>query len=346
MFPVGRWRQHQSRVWNSVDPGELLLAEQDGGHPALRRTIALLACGSRGIPTSDDRVVVCSGVRTAVEIAVRSVAEPGARVVMESPGDPEMADRLRRAGYGIISVEVDEEGLRTADLPAAAEAVIVSTALHMATGSSLSAQRRSELLDWAGQVGAELIELDCEGHLARSAGKPVLPLGAVEAVGRSIYIRDFDRVTYPGLSLAFAMFPASLADAARKLVRVVDRPLSVADQLVLADFIGSGGMARHIRDIACTAQAARDALLADLLPHQGSLFDRVSAGGSVLRLQPRQELSQPIANALEESGLVVWAMRELSLQLPTRGDELGIATLGPAVDGLLLRRLADAGLTN
>jgi hypothetical protein len=39
-------------------------------------------------------------------------------------------------------------------------------------------------------------------------------------------------------------------------------------------------------------------------------------------------------------------MQELSLRLPSEGDELGVATLGPAAGGVDLRQLSDAALPN
>jgi GntR family transcriptional regulator/MocR family aminotransferase len=328
LFPVGRWRQHHAKIWGSADPMELLISERSGGHPSLREAIARLACGSRGITAFADQVVVCSSARAAVEIALLAVAHPRALIAMESPGDPLLAARLRRSGYRVAGVQLDEQGLITSQIPLGVSAVIVSPTLQQPLGMTMSSNRRRELRAWADANGAFIVELDCDGHLAKCAGKPVLPLYATEGGGNAIYVRDFDRVTFPGLSLAFMLLPAELAASAMKLREEVDRPLPVSDQLVLADFLNSGGMAAHLRQMSASLAEIRSFLLGVVEPYKGLLFQGIRASGSTLCLMTWPDLARQVSAGLRRAGLSAWTADEFFIGTTGTVDEVVVSAAG------------------
>lgn len=340
LFPIARWRQLQTQVWSNADPLELLMAENAGGHPRLRDAIARLACGSRGVMASPDQVIVCSSGHAAVETAIRVAVPEGGRVIVETPGDAALAERLRRAGFKVSAVHVDLDGLRTPDLPPSAEAVIVSTAMHLPLGCSLASERRRELLAWAAQSGAIIVELDCEGHLALSDGKPIQPLAARGTERGIVYVRDFDRVTFPGLSLAFAVMPSGYEERARRVRQGVDRALPMSDQLVLADFIASGGLAGHLRSLRPTMRSARETIARDLDGLVGGDILHVRVAGNIVHLVTDRSCEQSLADEIRHSGAAAWSLSELSTdgQTVVSGVVLAAINIDSAIVTAALRR--------
>lgn len=326
-FPIARWRQHAAKVWNGVEPEELLMSEAAGGHHELRDAVSRLLCGGRGVPVAADDVVICSSAHAAVEIAIRKLLPDGTTVAMESPGDPQLAARLRRAGCQVAEIPVDDRGLQVSRIPEGAGAVVVSPSVQIPSGVTMTDERRLELRAWARRSTAQIIELDCEGHLARRAGRPVPPIAAVD--DGVIYIRDFDRVTYPGLNLAFAAVPQGQAACFRALRQEIDRPLPVSDQLILADFIASGGMAGHVRVLASAILDLRREALNLLEPYRDAHLLDARAGGTVLLLKVRPGSADAVKALLREARLRTWTVSEVGIGLK-EDDRSIIASVIPA----------------
>jgi GntR family transcriptional regulator / MocR family aminotransferase len=344
LFPIARWRQHQSKVWSSVDAAELLGAENAGGHPRLRDVIARLTCGSRGVTATADQVLVCSSVQVAVEITLRTHLSPHASVVLETPGDPTLAARLRRAGFSVLAVAVDKDGIRTCELPAAADAVVVSPAMHLPLGMTLTGERRQKLLAWAAEVNAVIVELDCEGHMGANGGRPNQPLSVSNPDSEIVYVRDFDRVTYPGLNLAFAVIPGGVDDDFRQTREDVDRCLPVSDQLVLADFIASGGLASHLRSMKPALKKLREAAEECVRRASGPALLELRAYGNLVHLVTAPGATLPTVTILQEAGIPAWSTSDLGTG-PNTGDQgilLAVTASDPEVLTGAMRRLGNA----
>ena len=79
-------------------------------------------------------------------------------------------------------------------------------------GVSMSLARRAELLGWATQAGAWVVEDDYDGEY-HYAGPPLPALKSLDAHDRVIYTGSFSKVLYPGLALAYLVAPAPLVQA-------------------------------------------------------------------------------------------------------------------------------------
>lgn len=76
------------------------------------------------------------------------------------------------------------------------------------------------------------------------------------------YVGSFSKTLFPALRLGFLIVPADLSEPLVAARRAADQHPPVLDQAVLADFIGEGHFARHLRRMR-TAYGERLAALAD-----------------------------------------------------------------------------------
>ena len=100
------------------------------------------------------------------------------RVLVEEPGFWQHRTILQRAGLELVLADVDDGGLRTDALPAAA-AALVTPAHQFPTGAVLAPGRRAALLDWATAHEALVIEDDYDGEYRYDRD----PLGALQGLG-------------------------------------------------------------------------------------------------------------------------------------------------------------------
>ncbi|WP_084585279.1 hypothetical protein [Paraburkholderia ginsengisoli] len=127
-----------------------------------------------------------------------------------------------------------------------------------------------------------------------------------------IYVGTFAKVLAPGLRIGFLIAPPGLADAFARAPALVDRQSPMPLQITLAEFIGEGHLATHLRRMRMLYAERRDALLVALERHCADVLDRESAPDAGLHLVARlRGASAPDAD------LAVWeAATALGLQTP------------------------------
>ncbi|MFZ9632665.1 MAG: PLP-dependent aminotransferase family protein [Alphaproteobacteria bacterium] len=242
------------------------------GAPALREAIAGYLRSARAVRVHPDQVMVTSGAQQAIDIVVRTVLAPGDAAWIEDPAYPMAAALLRGAGQRIVPVRVDAEGLDVAAGRRAApraRAAYATPSHQFPLGVAMTMRRRLELLAWAREAGAWIIEDDYDSEF-RYAGPPLAALQGIDDAGRVVYVGTFSKSLFPGLRVGYAVLPEAILGKAIALRERTDRqPSTIADG-ALAAFIAEGHLAAHVRRARKRARAARDALVAGLA--QGPLL--------------------------------------------------------------------------
>jgi GntR family transcriptional regulator/MocR family aminotransferase len=280
-FPFALWAKLLAQTWR--DPDVRLPAGGDpGGHPALRAAIARYLGEARGIACEADHVLVVSGIRQAVDLTCRLLLASGDQVWMENPGYPGIRAVLAANGCEVAGIPVDAEGIDVAAGRMAAgkaRLACVAPSHQFPLGVALTLQRRLMLLDWARGAGAWILEDDYDSEY-RYAGRPLAALKSLDQDGRVIYVGTLSKLLFPSLRLGYLVAPPPLAPAFRRLRAALDDQPSMVAQPALAEFIGSGHLAAHVRRMreiyARRQQAFLDAAHAEL---KGILAFRAEESG-------------------------------------------------------------------
>jgi len=239
-------------------------AELDYGDPRGARHLRDVLTGYlrrvRGSATDARRIVVCAGFAQGLNLVLTALtATAGVRTVaFEDPGSPRgTAAATQRVGAGAVPVPVDENGIDVAALAATgARAVIVTPAHQWPTGVVLTPQRRHELVAWAQEHDAFIIEDDYDAEF-RYDREPVGSLQGL-APDRVFSIGTVSKSLVPAVRLAWIVCPAALSDTIADEKRLSDRGSPVLDQLALAGLLESGRYDRHLRRMRITyAQRCR-----------------------------------------------------------------------------------------
>jgi GntR family transcriptional regulator/MocR family aminotransferase len=345
-FPTRLWARLTARRWRG---GGVYLGDGDpAGQPELREAIAEYVANARGARCSADQVIVVGGVQHGVDLIARVLLEPGDPVWVEDPGYLPAHAVLRAAGARLVPVPVDDEGLDIAAGERAAPAARlarVTPSHHFPLGAVLSAPRRLALLDWARRADAWVVEDDFESEF-RYAGRPLPCLQGLEAMhrgpgeaGRVLYLGTFSKTLAPGLRLGYLLIPEALVDQMRAARGATDWHAPTPQQSVLADFIGDGHYARHLRRVRAL-YAERQATLiaaaeAELTDHLAIAPD--PAGLHLVGWLPHGVDDQAAAAAAEVEGVLVYPVSRYRLT-PAPATARGGLLLGYAgFDGTALR---------
>ncbi|ADE14256.1 regulatory protein GntR HTH [Nitrosococcus halophilus Nc 4] len=308
-FPVKTWRRLILRHLNAG--GANLTEYRDpAGILALREAIANHLGPARGIVVTPEQVIVVSGSQQALNIVARLLVGQGTRVVTECPCYQGAAYVFESYGAQLHPVPVDKYGLQVSKLPPTPVSLAYVTPSHQyPMGSTLSLKRRVQLLDWAGQVGAYLIEDDYDSDF-RHNGSPLTALAGLDPYGCVIYMGTVSKSIGAGLRLGYVVVPGELVEPAKTVKALLDSGNPWLDQAVLADLISSGSYAKHLRQIRRMYLRRRDCLIAALKSHFGEVTLSGLEGGMhiVWHLPPDFPTAAEVQAIAQEVGVGIYTL--------------------------------------
>jgi GntR family transcriptional regulator/MocR family aminotransferase len=240
-----------------LGPGDL------AGYRPLREAIATHVAAARAVRCDWRQVIVFSSTQQSLDLAARLLLDPGDSVWMEEPGYPGARAAFTASGARVVPVPVDGMGLSVSagkTLAPATRLAYVTPSHQFPLGTTLSLARRLELLRWATEHEAWIIEDDYDSEF-RYTGRPLASLQGIDGGERVIYAGTFNKIFFPSLRLAFLIVPEALVDSFTAARAATDGAPPTLLQGALADFIASGHLAAHIRRMRELYRSRRDALL-------------------------------------------------------------------------------------
>jgi GntR family transcriptional regulator/MocR family aminotransferase len=248
LFPVNLWSRVAGRVMRRA-PRSLYGQGDARGYLPLRKAIAEYVGAARGVRCDAGQIVVTSGTQQGLDLISRMLLDPGDPVWMEDPGYPGAVFALRAAGAQIVPVPVDPEGLIVAEgrkRQLHAKMAYVTPANQFPLGITMSQERRLELLDWAAQENAWIVEDEYDAEY-RYFGRPVPSLQSLDKSGCVVYAGTFTKMLFNSLRLGFLVVPERIADAFAAARASLDRHPPNLEQAILTDFILDGHFGHHVR---------------------------------------------------------------------------------------------------
>ncbi|ANN76232.1 PLP-dependent aminotransferase family protein [Bordetella flabilis] len=249
-FPAKLWARMRTRAVR--DDAITYTAYADPrGEPALRAQIASHLAISRQMQCHPDQIIVTSGYRQGLLLALTALRAHGRKAWIEEPGYPLGRRGLELIGAALEPVPVDAEGLRVEDgIARAPDAMLalVTPGQHAPLGVTLSPARRHALLDWAASSDAWIIEDDYLGELQLD-GRAAPALASGPGAERVVHIGSFSKTLSPALGLGFVVAPRSLAERLVEVAAVLAPAPNRTTQLAVTDFLSDGRFLRHLRQM-------------------------------------------------------------------------------------------------
>ena len=289
-FPIARWRASVARVWRTMAPAELGMPGVEG-HPSLRHAIAAYLTLVRGVRCGVQQIIVTDGTRTSLDACARMLTKAGDTVWLENPGYHGARAAFSAANLTIVPIPVDADGMAptSSHWETHPPRLIYVTPSHQyPLGSVLSLERRVSMIERAKALGAHIIEDDYDSEF-RHRGAPVPSMQGLADPATVFYVGTFSKTLFPGLRIGFMVVPEAFIARTHDVMSAMGRHARVADQIALADFIGSGAYIRHLRRMKRLYAERRAALHEALLLHMGDLVT-VSGDAGGMHLTARLDV--------------------------------------------------------
>jgi GntR family transcriptional regulator / MocR family aminotransferase len=257
-FPRTEWLASTRRALSTA-PTEALRMGDPRGRPELCDALAEYLTRARGVRTSAESIVVCAGVRHAVELLARVFRGRGP-IAVEAYGLFIFRDALAALDVSTVPIGIDERGAVVDDLDGLeTPAVLLTPAHHSPFGMSLHPTRRTAVVDWAQRTGGYVFDDDYDGEFRYDRQ----PIGALQALcpARVVYLGSASKSLSQALRLGWMVVPDSLIDAVMAAAGGQQFYVDAVAQLTMADFIGAGSYDKHIRRMRMRYRRRRDALV-------------------------------------------------------------------------------------
>jgi len=272
-FPFDHWSKLVARHSRSPRAHAVHHIDPLGLEP-FREAICAYVRTARAVRCDPSQIIIVSGSQQALDLTARVLLDPGDTVWIEEPCYPLVHSVLVGSGCHPISVPVDEEGMNVAAgtrLGTGARAAFVTPSHQYPLGTTMSASRRFQLLEWARKSGSWIIEDDYDSEY-RFDSMPIPSLQGMDSDGSVIYIGTFSKVLFPSLRLGYIVMPPDLVERFLAVRFAMDIFPSYLYQEVLTDFMHSGQFARHIRRMRTLYKSRRTALVESLRAEFGDFL--------------------------------------------------------------------------
>lgn len=326
-FPRAQWAACMRKALMNA-PTEALRMGDPRGRPELRSALAEYLARARGVRVSPESVVICAGVRQAVQLLVRTLGGP---VAVEAYGLFLFRDAIDQCGVPTVAIGVDDKGAVIAELDDVdATSVLLTPAHHNPLGMPLHSSRRTAVVEWASRTGGFVLDDDYDGEFRYDRQ----PVGALQALrpDRVAYLGSTSKSLSQVLRLGWMVLPEGLVDPVIATAGGHPFYVDVISQLTLAEFIASGLYDRHIRRMRMRYRRRRDALVS-ALAHFDVRVGGVAAGVNALVTLPDGAEPRVMRRAAEAgialSGLSIMRHPQAGSEVPDR-DGLVVGFAAPA----------------
>jgi DNA-binding transcriptional MocR family regulator len=200
----------------------------------------------------DDIVITSGGMdMDAVNLALKAVAKPGDLIAVESPTFFGLIQAVEAAGMRVIQVPthagtgIDINRLEHATKRHRIKACIVMSNCHNPVGSTMSDEDKRQLATLAADRGFTIIEDDAFGDLSYEWRRPLV-VKKYDGSDSVILCGSFSKTIAPGLRIGW-VHAGRYRDVIQRLKFLSSVAAPTLGQLVLAQFLRSGGYVRHLR---------------------------------------------------------------------------------------------------
>jgi 2-aminoadipate transaminase len=272
IFPTEEFTAACNRVLRNQSTLALQYGTTEGYAP-LREMLAQQAAARGGFAVSANNVMMTSGSQQALDLLGKVFINPGDHILVESPTYLGALQAWNAYGAEYLPIRSDDYGMCTEELEQALrngpKFIYVLPNFQNPGGTTLTLERRKQLVELADRYGVPIIEDDPYGQL-RFDGEhlpSVLQLdndlhkndGSYN--GNVIYLSTFSKILAPGIRLAWVIAPKEVI---RKLVLAkqgCDLNTSTFNQIVAYEVNQNNFLDHYVKKIIACYHERRDVML-------------------------------------------------------------------------------------
>ena len=254
IFPIKTWKNLSNAYWREATPTNLSYAPSEG-LDTLRISIANYLKIYRNIDCEYSQIIIVSGSLHSLYLIGNSLIDKNDKVIMENPTYPRAYNLFKSLKANVIPCEVDKNGIRidTISNDSKTKLIYTTPSNQYPLGIKMSNNRRLEVLEWASKNNSLIIEDDYD-HQFSNWKNPIPSIYSLDNEERVIYQGTFNKLLHPSLRLGYMIVPKYLINPIKSIYEQSSRFVPVSTQSILNNFITSGHLNNHIRNVIETSK--------------------------------------------------------------------------------------------
>jgi 2-aminoadipate transaminase len=280
-FPWHELREISSGLLDGHDSGALQYGPTRGYRPLLESALGVLE--RRSIHATLEQLIVTSGAQQGIDLIARVLVSPGDVVLVELPTFTGAIAAFRNAQAELSGVRLEAEGISLDQLDEvwqeARGAGKTIKLLYLVpnfqnpTGSLLSLDKRTRILEWAERRDVLIVEDDPYGLLYFddvASEAETRPICADDRTGRVLYLSTVSKMLAPGFRVGWLKAPEVLIERFDTAKQSTDLTSGILDQHIVHEALRHGvadRLAPRLRDLY---RYKRDVMLQSLGTSLGS----------------------------------------------------------------------------
>lgn len=261
IFPVNQWKNLLNTYWRHVKSSGLSNSPSSGLNP-LKVNICNYLNVSRNIKCDPDQLIIVSGSLQSLYLVTSALINKGNSVVLENPTFPNVHSIFKSAQAHLIPVNLDSEGINLKEIDQSEnpnpKLIHVTPSNHYPLGTKMSLKRRKELILWASENKALIVENDYENEVSAVNGSTP-SIFSLDTEDRTVYLGTFNRLLHPTIRLGYMIVPKYLIKTIEAIQEHSHKFVAPSIQMVMSQFIEKNYLYQHLKNINTVAQE-REAL--------------------------------------------------------------------------------------
>ena len=205
----------------------------------------------QGIIPSTEDVIIVSGGQQGIDLATKSLINPGDGIICEEPSFIGGLNCFRSFNAELYGVPVLSDGIDTEKLEETLKAhpnvklLYTISTFQNPSGITISLEKRKKILELAEKYDFLIYEDNPYGEL-RFSGEEVPTFKSMDKDGRVIYFGSFSKILAPGMRLGFTSAPAPLLERMIICKQTEDVHTNVLSQMIAYEFVTRYSIDEHI----------------------------------------------------------------------------------------------------
>lgn len=206
---------------------------------------------SQGAVAEGDDVIIISGGQQGIDLAAKSLINPGDGVICEQPSFVGGLNSFRSNNAELYGVPVLDDGMDMESLEkllkehSNVKVVYTIATFQNPSGITMSVEKRKKLLELAEEYDFIIFEDNPYGELCFD-GENVPTIKSMDKNGRVVYFGSFSKILAPGLRLGFACCDAALMERMIICKQAEDVHTTLLAQMIAYEYVSKCGIDAHI----------------------------------------------------------------------------------------------------
>lgn len=253
-FPVEAFAEISQDIFKNT-PVPALQYSVTEGYPKLRELVKARLAKNFHIGAPEDETVITSGGQQAIELACKTLCNPGDAVICENPSFIGALNAFRSNGARPVGVALEEDGVSVTGLEEAlkkegskAKLLYLIPTFQNPGGITMSLEKRKQVYALAQKYDIVILEDNPYGDL-RFDGEDLPTLKSMDTDGRVIYCGSFSKILSAGMRIGFACANKAIIQKMVVAKQVEDVHTNIFFQMMCAEYMEKYDLDAHIAGI-------------------------------------------------------------------------------------------------